>query len=184
MRRYLHYTSSVLPGTRARTSRSSSIKSPTRTKERPSPMTTSGSSPARSVHCHGTRRTAVSSTCSRMRFPYGVYRSPTQTNWRPVSGWNGCVTRIRCVPGTMQAAFWSELQAALPGKIPLVAGQERPGGKPARSPPAPTPPLERQPCRGAGGSRLAASDRRGVRGKREKSACVPRSSSVPSRHVQ
>jgi len=122
----------VPPAARTRTSRSSSIKSPTRRKDLPPPRTTSGSCPARSVHCQGTRQTAASSARNRTRLPCGVYRIPRQTHFRPPSGWNGCVTRTRCVPGTGPVAFWAELQTIGTGNVWVAGFEDEVGGDDAR----------------------------------------------------
>ena len=106
-----YYGLSGSPRLRRATSRASSIRSATRKSARPSPMTSSGSGATRSVHCRGTEQMVVSSTCSKSRMPYALYRSATQTSCCPLRGWNGCVTRTRRVAVTVESAFWVELQA-------------------------------------------------------------------------
>ena len=58
---------------------------------------------------------------TNIRVPWRVYRSPTQTNSRPLHGWNGCVTRTRCVVLIGSLALRLELQAAVEGAVSLVA---------------------------------------------------------------
>jgi len=110
---------------RLATSRASSIKSETRKRERSSPMTISGSGATRSVHCGGTEQTVSASTCSKSRLPYRLYRSPTQVSCRPLSGWNGCVTRTRRFEVTGASAFRIELQTSRARPVRRVVARRR-----------------------------------------------------------
>lgn len=95
---------------RPATSCASSIRSATRKSARRFPMEISGSGTTVSVHCGGTEQTVSASTCNRSRLPYRLYRSATQASCRPLSGWNGCVTRTRRVVPFGASAFRIELQ--------------------------------------------------------------------------
>src|SRR5436190_6053959 len=107
--------------TRSARSRSSAVLN----SARPSPMTISGSGATTSVHCRNTEQTWSSSTRSRSRAPYRLCRSPTQTNCRPVSGWNGCVTRTRRAPESEKPAVRGELQAPRSRDVRMARGQWR-----------------------------------------------------------
>ena len=131
--------SSESPLTSRSTSRASSTRSATRNSARFSPRTISGSGATRSVHCGGTEQTVSSSTRSSRRLPYRLYRSATHTNSRPLSGWNGCVTRTRPVTATESPAFWIELQTARDWVFcqPLVRRCRRRGADNHRAGPLP-----------------------------------------------
>ena len=101
----------------------SSRRSATRSSPRPWPMTTSGSAATTSVHCRGTEQTWSASVRSRSLVPYRLYRSPTQTSCRPLSGWKGWVTRTRRVPVSEEPVVRAELQAAAPCDLPHPAGR-------------------------------------------------------------
>src|SRR6266478_152501 len=90
-------------------------------------MTISGSGPTRSVHCGGTDHTVASSTCSKRRSPYRLYRLPTQGSCRPNNGWNGCVTRTNCRATSEESAFSVEVQAFGPRQVYLALGVIRRG---------------------------------------------------------
>lgn len=109
---------------RSATSCASSIRSATRATARRFPMAIAGSGATTSVHCGGMEQTVLASTCNRSRLPYRLYRSPTQANCRPLSGWNGCVTRTRCAVPAGASALRIELQAIVDREISVLA---RPG---------------------------------------------------------
>ena len=107
--------------TRPDTRSASSRRSATRSSARPLLMTISGSGAATSVHGCGTEQMRSPSTRRRSRIPYRLYRSPTQTSCRPLSGWNGWVTRTRRVPRSEGRAFRGELQATRARSVPATA---------------------------------------------------------------
>src|SRR5712664_1677598 len=89
-------------------------------------MTISGSGSTRSVHCGGTDHTVASSTCSKRRSPYRLYRLPTQGSCRPNNGWNGCVTRTNCRAASEESAFSVEVQETGAWTFPVaIAGGRR-----------------------------------------------------------
>jgi len=117
----------LLPAWRLRsaTSCASSIRSATRKTALRFPMAIAGSGTTTSVHCGGTEQTVPASTCNRSRLPYRLYRSPTQANCRPLSGWNGCVTRTRCAVPAGASALRIELQTPREGNVHVPCAGRR-----------------------------------------------------------
>ena len=112
---------------RVATKQVSSSKSVTVHNARPSPMATSGSGGAASVHCGGTAQIRPSSKRSNRRLPARLARWATKMPRSPEYGWNGCVTVTKCCGTGGVPAFRTELQAAREGAVRLALGEGRHG---------------------------------------------------------